>query len=97
MNQAVRVYNKSEEIVVYHSADNSVRLEVQVIDNTIWLSQQQMSELFMTDRTSIVRHIHNIYKTNELTESVTCAKIAQVRMEGGRQDYIRRTYFTIGL
>ena len=60
MNQAVRVYNKSEEIVVYHSADNSVRLEVQVIDNTIWLSQQQMSELFMTDRTSIVRHIHNI-------------------------------------
>ena len=97
MSQAVRVYNKSEETVVYHSADNSVRLEVQVIDDTIWLSQQQMSELFMTDRTSIVRHIHNIYKTNELTESVTCAKIAQVRMEGGRQVMRTLPYYNLDM
>ena len=43
-----------------------------------------MAELFATDRTSILRHIGNIYKTHELDESATCAKIAQVRQEGGR-------------
>ena len=44
-----------------------------------------MAELFGTDRTSILRHIHNIYKTQELDEMATCAKIAQVRLEGNRQ------------
>jgi len=43
-----------------------------------------MAELFATDRTSILRHISNIYKTHELEESATCAKIAQVRQEGNR-------------
>ena len=41
-----------------------------------------MAELFGTDRTSVLRHIHNIYKTHELDELATCAKIAQVRLEG---------------
>ncbi len=51
----------------------------------MWLNQQQMAELFGTDRTSVLRHIHNIYKTHELDEAATCAKIAQVRIEGNRQ------------
>ena len=44
----------------------------------------QMAELFNTDRTSINRHIRNIFQTQELYENSTCAKIAQVRLEGGR-------------
>ena len=44
-----------------------------------------MAELFQTDRTSIVRHINNIYKTQELDKESTCAKIAQVQMEGKRK------------
>lgn len=70
---------------VYTTADGSVSLDVQISQDSVWLSQQQMAELFATDRTSIGRHIHNIYKTAELQEQATCAKIAQVRPEGQRQ------------
>ena len=73
----------TNEIVLYQP-DESVQLEVRVQDESVWLSQQQMAELFATDRTSILRHIGNIYKTHELDESATCAKIAQVRQEGDR-------------
>ena len=73
----------TNEIVLYQP-DESVQLEVRVQDESVWLSQQQMAELFATDRTSILRHISNIYKTCELEESATCAKIAQVRQEGNR-------------
>ncbi len=73
-----------DEIVLYQP-DATIQLEVRLQDETVWLSQQQMAELFGTDRTSILRHIHNIYKTQELDEMATCAKIAQVRLEGNRQ------------
>jgi hypothetical protein len=54
-------------------------------DETVWLTQAQMAELFQTDRTSIVRHINNIYKIDELDRDSTCAKIAQVQIEGNRK------------
>ena len=73
----------TNEIVLYQP-DESVHLEVRIQDESVWLSQQQMAELFATDRTSILKHIRNIYKTHELDESATCAKIAHVRQEGGR-------------
>lgn len=73
-----------DEIVLYQP-DATIQLEVRLQDDTVWLTQQQMAELFDTDRTSILRHIHNIYKTHELDEWATCAKIAQVRQEGNRQ------------
>lgn len=72
-------------IVIYTTADNEVSLDVKMEGDTMWLSQAQMSELFDTDRTSILRHIKNIYKIGELQESATCAKIAQVRIEGQRR------------
>lgn len=74
----------TSEIVLYQP-DDTIQLEVRLQDETVWLSQQQMAELFGTDRTSILRHIHNVYKTHELEELATCAKIAQVRLEGNRQ------------
>lgn len=73
-----------DEIVLYQP-DATIQLEVRLQDETVWLNQQQMAELFGTDRTSVLRHIHNIYKTHELEEAATCAKIAQVRIEGNRQ------------
>ncbi|SHH46859.1 hypothetical protein SAMN05720766_1138 [Fibrobacter sp. UWH9] len=51
-------------------------------NETVWLTQAQMADLFVTDRTSILRHIRNIYQTEELDEPSTCAKNAQVRIEG---------------
>lgn len=72
-------------IVLYTAEDNSIQLDVKLENETVWLSQQQMAMLFDTDRTSILRHINNIYKSEELDEVSTCAKIAQVRLEGKRQ------------
>lgn len=75
----------SSPIVFYTAEDNSIQLDVKLENDTVWLSQQQMALLFGTDRTSILRHINNIYKSEELDEAATCAKIAQVRLEGKRQ------------
>ena len=54
-------------------------------DETVWLTQQQMAELFQTSRTNVVDHIKNIYEEEELDENSTCRKFRQVRMEGNRQ------------
>ena len=72
-------------IEIYKSPDNIIELQVNFDNDTVWLNQYQLSELFNTDRTSILKHIQNIYSTNELDESATCAKIAQVRKEGKRE------------
>lgn len=77
--------SKLNSIEIYRSKDGTVQLNVKLGNESVWLTQSQMAELFGVDRTSIVRHIRNIYKSEELDESSTCAKSAQVRMEGQRQ------------
>lgn len=74
----------NKQIEIFKSDDGSTAIEVRVDNDTVWLNQYQISDLFLTDRTSIGRHISNIYKTNELDENSTSAKIAQVRKEGKR-------------
>ena len=54
-------------------------------NDTVWLTQAQMAELFQTDRTSIVRHISNIYKVEELDRESTCAKIAHTTRHGAME------------
>ena len=74
----------NEKIIIYQTNDGETSIDVRLEGETVWLSQSQLSELFNTDRTSILRHIKNIYKTEELDESTTCAFFAQVREEGSR-------------
>ena len=76
--------NQNNEIIIYQSEDGQTQVDVRMENDTVWLTQAQMAELFQTDRTSIVRHINNIYKVEELERESTCAKIAQVQMEGSR-------------
>ena len=73
-----------KQIEIFKSDDGSTEIEVRVDNDTVWLNQYQISDLFLTDRTSIGRHISNIYKTKELDEKSTSAKIAQVQKEGKR-------------
>lgn len=77
--------NLHNEIIIYQSEDGNIQLDVKLEGETVWLTQAQMSELFQTDRTVINRHIGNIYKSGELDEKATCAKNAQVRLEGNRR------------
>ncbi len=82
------------EIVMYQP-DETIRLEVRMGEETVWLTQQQMAELFATDRTSIAKHILNIYETDELEKDPTCAKIAQVRQEGNRKVKRNIVYYNL--
>lgn len=73
------------EIIIYQTEDGLTKLDVRMEDETVWLTQQQMAELFQTSRTNVVDHIKNIYEEGELDEISTCRKFRQVRMEGSRQ------------
>ena len=72
------------EIVMYQP-DETIRLEVRMGKETVWLTQQQMAELFDKDRTVIGRHIRNIYKEEELERDITCAKFAHMGSDGDQE------------
>ena len=75
--------NKSN-IIIYQSENGQTHIEVQMDEDTVWLSQQQMADLYQTSRTNVVEHIKHIYEDGELVEESTCRKIRQVRQEGAR-------------
>lgn len=72
------------QIVIYQSDDGQTNIDVRLEGETVWLSQQQMAELFQTSRTNVVEHIKHIYDEGELEEEATCRKFRQVRHEGSR-------------
>lgn len=76
--------NDRGNIVIYQTKDGKTSIDVKLENETVWLNQAQMAELFQTDRTSIVKHVNNIYKSEELVKDSTCAKIAHVQIEGNR-------------
>lgn len=73
------------DIVIYQTEDGGTKIDVRFEGETVWLTQQQMAELFGSSRTNIVEHIQHIYEEGELDEDSTCRKFRQVRDEGGRQ------------
>jgi prophage maintenance system killer protein len=85
------------KIVIYQTEDGQTQIDVRLENETVWLTQAQMAELFETDRTSIVRHINNIYRVDELGREATCAKIAQVQTEGKRQVTRTIPYFNLDM
>jgi len=72
-------------IKIYKTSDGTTSIEVNLDKETVWLNQSQLAELFQTERSAINKHILNIYKSQELKEMATCAKIAQVQKEGNRE------------
>ena len=73
------------KILIYQTDDGQTNIEVKIEDDTVWLTQQQMSELFQTSRTNVVEHIKHIYEEGELDEISTCRNFRQVRKEGNRE------------
>ena len=76
--------NDKGQIIIYQSEDGQTNIDVLLEDETVWLTQQQMSELFQTSRTNVVEHIKHIYEEGELEEDSTCRNFRQVREEGNR-------------
>lgn len=70
------------EILIYKAKDGSQQLEVKLDEETVWLTQKQITELFDRDRTVIAKHIGNIFKEGELKEKSVCAKFAHTAGDG---------------
>lgn len=85
------------QIIIYQTDDGQTQIDVRMENETVWLTQTQMAELFQTNRTTIVRHINNIYRENELDRDSTCAKNAQVKVEGKRSVKRVVPYFNLDM
>ena len=84
-DETVKSIDEQGEIVIYQSEDGKILIDVKIEDETVWLTQQQMADLFQTSRTNVVEHIKHIYEEQELEENATCRNFRQVRLEGNRE------------
>ena len=73
------------EIILYETSDHSVKLNVNTDGDTVWLSMDQLTDLFERDKSTISRHIRNVFKEGELERAATVAKFATVQTEGDRE------------
>ena len=73
------------EIVIYQTEDGQASLEVNLAEDTVWLSLNQMVALFGRDKSVVSRHMRNIFREGELEKKSTVAKNATVQIEGGRK------------
>ena len=74
---------QENEIVLYQP-NETTRIEVRLENETVWLTQQQMADLFGTGRQAITKHLQNIYDNAELDKKATCSILELVRQEGRR-------------
>ena len=73
---------KNSELIIYESTDGNIKLDVNLENETVWLSLEQMSKLFGRDKSVISKHIKNIFEDEELEEISTVANFATVQKEG---------------
>ena len=85
-----KLIGNEKNILFYSDEEGNTKVEVLLENEDVWLNTDALASLFNIDRSGIVRHINNIYKDEELNENVTCAKIAQVQIEGTRE--VKRIY-----
>jgi len=84
-NNQLQIRNSTVEFLIFTKNSAGETIEVRLQNNTIWLTQKLISELFDVDRSVITKHLSNIYQEGELNKEATCAIFAQVQMEGNRQ------------
>jgi hypothetical protein len=72
------------QLILYQTEDGQTQIQVVMQEDTVWLTQKEMAELFQRDKSVISRHIQNIFKEGELPPEATVAKIATVQQEGER-------------
>ena len=79
---------EENKIVIYQTEDGQMQIDVRLENETVWLTQQQIAELFGTQRPAITKHLKNIYASEELDENSTCSILEHMGNEG------KRTYST---
>lgn len=85
------------KVIIYTTSDGQTKIDVKLEDETLWLTQAQMCELYQTSRTNVVEHIKHIYEEGELAMEATCRKFRQVREEGGRKVEREMTFYNLDM
>ena len=85
------------QFLVYQAEDGTLKLDVRLEDETVWLTQQLMAELFQTTQQNISLHIQNIYVEEELAPEATHKKYLSVRQEGTRQVKRLQDYYNLDM
>ena len=87
--------NQNNGEIILYQPDSSIRLEVRIQEETVWLNLIQIAQLFGRDKSVISRHIRNIFQEGELCREATVAKIATVQFESGRQVLRQIDYYNL--
>ena len=88
---------EDNQVIIYQSEDGETRIDVKFTGETVWLSQQQMADLYQSSRSNVVEHIKHIYVDGELDEESTCRNFRQVRQEGARQVAREIPYYNLDM
>ena len=92
-----KIIGNEKNILFYNDEEGNTKIEVLLENEDVWLNTEALAALFNVDRSGIVRHINNIYKDDELKENATCAKIAQVQIEGTRKVKKIYSYYNLDM
>lgn len=87
--------NKELDFVIYREPDGDIKIRATIVNDTIWLTQKAMSELFDVGVAAISKHLDNIYEDGELTKATTVSKMEIVQDEGGRQVTRRVDFYNL--
>jgi len=87
--------NQNNEILIYQTSDGETKIDVRMSDETVWLTQSQMLELFQTTKQNISLHINNIFKEKELDPKATVKEYLTVQVEGTRQVERQIDYYNL--
>jgi hypothetical protein len=91
------IENSKGQFLVYNAEDGTVKIDVKLSDETVWLTQQLMAELFQTTKQNISLHVNNIYKEQELFPKTTVKEYLTVRKEGNREVKRRLDYYNLDM
>ena len=97
MSNNIPAEENKGEIVIYQSKNGDTKIDVHFQDETVWLTQAQLCELYQSSKANISEHIKNIYEENELTEAATVRKFRTVQNEGNRSVNRELTYYNLDM
>lgn len=89
--------NDHGEILIYQAEDGDTSVEVKIEDETVWLTQSQLTTLYKTSKSNVSEHIKHIYEEEELDKESTCRNFRQVRLEGNRQVERELPYYNLDM
>jgi hypothetical protein len=86
---------RRSNFLLYSSSDGDIKIDVRLEDETVWLTQKLIAELYQTTPQNITIHLKNIYESGELEEKATCKDFLQVQIEGNRQIKRKQKFYNL--